>query len=76
MGEKRLAKPQLRDLHLSRVRKNMGIMLTVSALGGLAFKLLVSDVYERKFEEFYKTYDAEASLKKMNEAGLMDSYKG
>ena len=74
MSEGRLAKPQLRNLHVSKVKKSLGIAIVLSGTTGLLWKTLVSDVYERKVEEFYKTYDPMKSLQRMNEAGLMESY--
>ncbi|XP_029036894.1 uncharacterized protein LOC114873111 [Osmia bicornis bicornis] len=76
MGEGRLAKPQLRNLHLTRIKKSLGIMVGIVTAVGLGYKLFVIDVYERKMEEFYKHYDAEKSLKRMDEAGLMQSTSG
>ncbi|XP_033199037.1 uncharacterized protein LOC117238712 [Bombus vosnesenskii] len=74
MSEGRLPKPQLRNLHVSKVKKSLGIVTVLCATVGITWKTLVSDVYERKVEEFYKTYDPMKSLQRMNEAGLMESY--
>ncbi|XP_076748749.1 cytochrome c oxidase subunit cyclope [Xylocopa sonorina] len=73
MAEGRLPKPQLRNLHLNGVKRNLVVSLVVTAISGIAYKLLVNDPYERKVEEFYKNYDPMAALKVMNEAGLMQS---
>lgn len=54
MAEGRLAKPQLRNLHLTRVKKSLGIMVGLVTAIGLGYKVFVIDVYERKMEEFYK----------------------
>lgn len=54
MSEGRLPKPQLRNLHVSNIKKSLGIVTVLCATVGLAWKTLVSDVYERKVEEFYK----------------------
>ncbi|PBC29022.1 Cytochrome c oxidase subunit [Apis cerana cerana] len=74
MAEGKLPKPQLRDLHLSRVRRTLGIAALLCTFTGMSWKILVTDRYERKAEEFYKTYDPMKSLQIMNEAGLMESY--
>lgn len=74
MSEGRLAKPQLRNLHVSKVRGSLMRVAVLCATAGLTWKMCVSDVYERKVEEFYKTYDPMKSLQRMNEAGLMESY--
>ncbi|CAL7944378.1 unnamed protein product [Xylocopa violacea] len=74
MSEGRLPKPNLRNLHLSGVKKNLIVSVMVTAISGIAYKYLVNEPYERKVENFYKTYDPMAALKVMNEAGLMESY--
>ena len=69
-----LAKPQLRGLHASQIKKNLVGMLVVSVSTALLFKVLVVDKRKQRYADFYKTYDAEKQLKIMNDAGLMQSY--
>ncbi|KYN23014.1 PREDICTED: cytochrome c oxidase subunit 6C [Trachymyrmex cornetzi] len=69
-----IAKPQLRGLLTSQIKKNLIAMMIASISAGLAYKILVADKRKRRYAEFYKTYDAEKQLKIMNEAGLMQSY--
>ncbi|KYQ49863.1 Cytochrome c oxidase subunit 6C [Trachymyrmex zeteki] len=69
-----IAKPQLRGLLTSQIKKNLVVMMVVSISAGVAYKIFVVDKRKRKYAEFYKTYDAEKQLKIMNEAGLMQSY--
>ncbi|XP_076376932.1 cytochrome c oxidase subunit cyclope [Megalopta genalis] len=73
MSEGRLEKPQLRNLHITYTRRSLGLMLGGTIISGIIYKLAVADPQARQIEEFYKTYNAEASLKKMNDAGLMQS---
>lgn len=54
MSEGRLPKPQLRNLHVSKVKKSLGMVTVLCAVVGLSWKICVSDVYERRVEEFYK----------------------
>ncbi|KAK1118832.1 hypothetical protein K0M31_014605 [Melipona bicolor] len=75
MSEKRLPKPQLRGLHVTRIKRSFGIAGLICATTGVIWKLLVIDTYNQKVEDFYKTYDAAKSLDKMNKAGLMESYQ-
>ncbi|XP_017762418.1 PREDICTED: uncharacterized protein LOC108552411 [Eufriesea mexicana] len=62
-------------MHITKTKKSLVIVTAIVSVVGLAYKILVSDAYEKKVEDFYKTYNAEASLKRMNEAGLMESYQ-
>lgn len=54
MAEGKLPKPQLRDLHLTRVRRTLGIAALLCTFTGMSWKILVTDRFERKAEEFYK----------------------
>ncbi|XP_076633608.1 cytochrome c oxidase subunit cyclope [Colletes latitarsis] len=74
MSETRLAKPNLRNFHLTRAKRNLPIVLGVSVLTGIVYKVLISDPFDRKMSDFYKTYDPAVALKKMNAAGLMQSH--
>lgn len=73
MGEGRLAKPQLRNLHIAQVKKGLVGALALSLAFTLSLKFFVTDVQERKIENFYKTYDPAKALEVMNNAGLMQS---
>ncbi|XP_012536776.1 cytochrome c oxidase subunit 6C [Monomorium pharaonis] len=69
-----IAKPQLRGLLMTQIKKNIVGMLIVSFGVAYAYKVLVADKRKQRYTEFYKTYDAEKQLKIMNEAGLMQSF--
>ena len=73
MSEGRLAKPQLRNLHIAQVKKGLVGALGLSLIATLSLKFFVTDVQERKIENFYKTYDPAKALEVMNNAGLMQS---
>ena len=73
MPEGRLAKPQLRNLHIAQVKKGLVGALTLSLIVTFSLKFFVTDVQERKIENFYKTYDPVKALEVMNNAGLMQS---
>ncbi|KZC12185.1 Cytochrome c oxidase subunit 6C, partial [Dufourea novaeangliae] len=73
MSQAHLAKPQLRHLHRTHATKSLLIMSVISLTAGFLYKALVSDPAAKRVEDFYKSYDPEASLKRMNDAGLMQS---
>ncbi|XP_076643207.1 cytochrome c oxidase subunit cyclope [Halictus rubicundus] len=73
MSEGRLPKPQLRNLHITHTRKHLIGMLIFGLGSGAFYKIVFADAASRRIEAFYKTYDPEASLKIMDEAGLMQS---
>lgn len=54
MSEKRLPKPQLRGLHVARIKKSFGLAAILCVATGLAWKVIVMDTYNRKVEDFYK----------------------
>ncbi|KAK2588791.1 hypothetical protein KPH14_001667 [Odynerus spinipes] len=68
-----LEKPQLRNLLLSHVKFHFFGMIAFAGGCTLLYKFLGADVRKRKYEAFYKTYDPDASFKKMCESGYMDS---
>ncbi|XP_076664804.1 cytochrome c oxidase subunit cyclope [Andrena cerasifolii] len=73
MSEGRLAKPQLRNLHIAQVKKGLIGAIALSLVVTFSLKFLVTDAQERKIENFYKTYDPAKALEVMNNAGLMQS---
>ncbi|XP_014469466.1 PREDICTED: cytochrome c oxidase subunit 6C isoform X2 [Dinoponera quadriceps] len=68
------AKPQLRGLLTSQIKKNFIGMTIVSFTAAGAYSILVAEPRKQRYADFYKTYDAEKQLKIMNEAGFMQSY--
>ncbi|CAK9800081.1 Cytochrome c oxidase subunit 6C [Anthophora quadrimaculata] len=73
MSEGKLAKPQLRNLHLSKLKGTLVRTVGIAVGVGLIYKFLVSNPHHRRVEEFYKTYDPVKSIERMNNAGLMES---
>lgn len=69
-----LAKPKMRGLHVQYIRKSIISATITVAVFGVLYKFLVMDARKKQYEKFYKTYDDEAQLKIMQEAGLMQSY--
>ncbi|OXU18513.1 hypothetical protein TSAR_008562 [Trichomalopsis sarcophagae] len=68
-----ITKPQLRRLLESRIKSAIIGACLFSVATGVAWKFGVSEPRKRQYAEFYKTYDADAKLKIMCEAGLMES---
>lgn len=69
----RIAKPQLRGLLNSQIKKNIFIALALSIVGGIGMKVLVCDARKKRYAEFYRTYDAEADFQRMKTAGVFQS---
>lgn len=54
MPEGRLAKPQLRNLHITQVKKSLIGALATAMIATFALKFFVTDAQERRIENFYK----------------------
>ncbi|XP_053618464.1 cytochrome c oxidase subunit 6C-like [Plodia interpunctella] len=67
------AKPQMRGLLNSAIKRNLIVAITLSAISGFAFKQLVGNERKRKYAEFYRTYDAEKEFEEMRKKGLFQS---
>ncbi|XP_047367258.1 uncharacterized protein LOC124955999 [Vespa velutina] len=70
---KQLAKPKLRNLLLGKVKIAFVGMTIFGTITTLLYKVFVGDARKKKYEEFYKKYDAEAKLKIMCDSGYMHS---
>lgn len=49
-----IAKPQMRGLLNSQIKKNLIISLTLAGISGVAFKMIVGDERKKKYAEFYR----------------------
>lgn len=54
MSEVRLAKPQLRNLHMARAKRTLPMVMAGTLAVGLVCKILMCDRFENRLEEFYK----------------------
>ncbi|XP_043488034.1 cytochrome c oxidase subunit 6C-like [Polistes fuscatus] len=70
---KTLPKPNLRNLLLRKMKIAFIGMAVSSTITTLAYKVFIGDARKKKYEDFYRTYDPEASLKRMCESGYMHS---
>ncbi|KAI4497130.1 hypothetical protein M0802_007876 [Mischocyttarus mexicanus] len=68
-----LPKPNLRNLLLRKVKIAFVGMVIFSSITTLSYKIFIGDARKKKYEDFYKTYDPEASLKRMCDSGYMQS---
>lgn len=54
MAEGRLAKPQLRNLHYTYIKRHLVGLVAVSLTTVVAYKYFIADVHNAKIENFYK----------------------
>ena len=69
------AAPQLRGLLATALKRQVLIAGGISLVAVIATKLLVKDARLKKYEEFYKHYDAEKDFERMRDAGVFRSVK-
>ncbi|XP_005112777.1 cytochrome c oxidase subunit 6C [Aplysia californica] len=67
------SKPVLRNLLLSKTKRDFVIALTVSIAVAMSYKFGVQEQRRQKFENFYKTYDVEKDYARMKKAGVFQS---
>ncbi|XP_015261343.1 PREDICTED: cytochrome c oxidase subunit 6C [Gekko japonicus] len=73
MSSALLAKPQMRGLLASRLKKHL-VVLSILSLGIIVgFKFGVSEPRKRAYAEFYKNYDFAKEFEAMREAGIFQS---
>ncbi|CAG4938954.1 unnamed protein product [Colias eurytheme] len=68
-----VAKPQMRGLLNTAIKRNLIISLVLAGVSAVAFKQLVGNERKRKYAEFYRTYDAEKEFEEMRAKGLFQS---
>ncbi|GIX93771.1 COX6C domain-containing protein [Caerostris darwini] len=70
----RIAKPQLRGLFRSYLKKHISIAIVLGIVGSIAWKIGVMDPRKRAYADFYRTYDADKEYKRMKEAGVLPPF--
>ncbi|XP_012272623.1 cytochrome c oxidase subunit 6C [Orussus abietinus] len=73
MTEGKIPKPQLRGLLASSMKKHCVGMILFTTFNAALFKFCYMDPKKKKFEDFYKTYDADKQFQIMVDAGLISS---
>jgi cytochrome c oxidase subunit 6c len=68
-------RPQLRGLLKSNLQKHVVAcaLLCFTTVG--CFKVFVKDARMKKYEEFYKHYDAQKDFERMRDVGVFQSVK-
>lgn len=67
--------PALRGLLLQQIKRNIITALSLSALAGFTFKVLVVDGHKKRYAEFYRNYDINETFNSIRNLGLFDSCK-
>ncbi|XP_053648785.1 cytochrome c oxidase subunit 6C-1 [Cherax quadricarinatus] len=70
-----IAKPVMRGLLASQIKRNIIIACGLSIVAATSWKLLVQDPRKRIYAEFYKNYDAQAEFDRIRNLGLFTSCK-
>ncbi|KAI2806207.1 hypothetical protein RDWZM_009246 [Blomia tropicalis] len=65
-----VAKPQLRNLLINSLKKQIPFAIALSVVGAFAMKFFYHDVRRDRIAEFYRTYDVEAEAARLREMGL------
>ncbi|XP_033225038.1 cytochrome c oxidase subunit 6C-like [Belonocnema kinseyi] len=68
-----IPKPPMRRMHINQVKKQLVGMVVFVGIGTMIFRQLYVERRKKRYDEFYKTYDCDAALQRMNDAGLMQS---
>ena len=69
------AKPVLRGLLKSQLKRDFAIATTICFVATAAWKVLVKDARTKRYEEFYKTFEPQEEFESMRNAGVFDSVK-
>jgi len=67
--------PQLRGLLASSLKKHVIICSALGLSSAALVKVFVKDARLKRYEEFYKHYDAEKDFERMRDAGVFRSVK-
>ncbi|XP_034826610.1 cytochrome c oxidase subunit 6C-like [Maniola hyperantus] len=68
-----IAKPEMRGLLNTVIKRNLIISLALAGFAGFLTKQLVSNPRKKRYAEFYRTYDAEKEFEEMRKKGLFQS---
>jgi len=67
------ARPQLRGLLASSLKQQVVICAGLSLVAVIATKHFVKDARIKRYEEHYKTYDADKEFERMRDVGVFRS---
>ncbi|XP_077283448.1 cytochrome c oxidase subunit 6C-like [Arctopsyche grandis] len=68
-----IAKPQLRGLLNSAIKKHLSIAIVFSLTTAVLWKTVVADPRRKKYADFYRDYDAEKEFEIMKSKGVFQS---
>ncbi|KAK7504071.1 hypothetical protein BaRGS_00004803 [Batillaria attramentaria] len=68
-----VARPQLRGMIKSQLKRNFVIATAVSAVCTVAWRLGICDARKARYAEFYKNYDSQKDFERMVKAGMFTS---
>jgi len=69
------AAPQLRGFLATALKRQCIIAGVISLVAVVATKVLLKDARLKKYEEFYKHYDADKDFERMRDAGVFRCVK-
>ncbi|KAH9509749.1 Cytochrome c oxidase subunit 6C [Bulinus truncatus] len=69
------AKPALRNLLLSKTKRDFAIAMTVAVAASVSYYFGVKVNRRNKFDEFHKTYDVDAAYERMKSKGVFQHAK-
>jgi len=67
------AKPQLRGLLASQLKGQVIVAAGLGVISVILVKVFLKDARLKRYEEFYKSYDAEKDFERMRRAGVFRS---
>jgi len=68
-------RPQLRGFLASALKQQVVIAAGLSVVAVVLTKVFLKDARLKRYEEFYKNYDAEKDFERMRDAGVFRSVK-
>ncbi|XP_043462338.1 uncharacterized protein LOC122498599 [Leptopilina heterotoma] len=68
-----IAKPVMRGMCISYIKKGIIGAVSASIVAGVAFKFLFMDSRRKIYDDFYATYDKHAAVQRLNRSGFMSS---
>jgi len=67
------ARPQLRGLLATSLKRQVAVCAGLSLVAVICTKVFVKDARIKRYEEFYKTYDADKEFERMRDLGVFRS---
>lgn len=68
-----LAKPQMRGMHNSLVKRNISFSVVAALVSGVSYYYAVAVPRKQRIADFYLNYDEEKSFARMRASGLLST---